>query len=325
MARTDTRKKRKRTLEFEEIIRLYQEGKETSEIAELANVSARYIRRVLNNNNIEMRPFGSWKRQYSLNEDFFKNWSNNMAYILGFIVADGCISGNTQVVIISQKEPGILEEIKSELGSNQPLQKNEITGVYLLNLNSKVLKDDLINIHGITPNKSSTVLFPYVPDEYLSHFVRGYFDGDGNINYQKYVVSFVGGSFEFMNALYELLTNKGFNPQIIKRQNYYRVIISGRLTIQLFAQWIYTNGNLYLKRKLSNFQQEQHPITELLDRKQKRTKNAVSLRKKNFLEEYQHSSCIKTSCAAIGIKQSTFHKWCKTDKNFHHTFNDLTN
>ncbi|MFS0863835.1 endonuclease [Fredinandcohnia sp. 179-A 10B2 NHS] len=61
MARSDTRKKRKRTLEFEEIFRLYQEGKETSEIAELANVSARYIRKVLNNNNIEMRPFGSWK------------------------------------------------------------------------------------------------------------------------------------------------------------------------------------------------------------------------------------------------------------------------
>ncbi|MFS0863836.1 LAGLIDADG family homing endonuclease [Fredinandcohnia sp. 179-A 10B2 NHS] len=210
-----------------------------------------------------------------------------------------------------------------ELGSNQPLQKNEKTGVYLLNLNSKVLKDDLINIHGITPNKSSTVLFPFVPDAYLSHFIRGYFDGDGNINYQKYVVSFVGGSFEFMNALYELLRNKGFNPQIIKRQNYYRVIISDRLTIQLFAQWIYTNGNLYLNRKLSNFLQEQHPKSELVDRKHKRTKHAVSLRKKNFLKEYQQSSCLETSCAAIGIKQSTFYKWCKADENFHKIFNDL--
>lgn len=32
------RPKRKRTLEFEEIIKLYQDGNETSEIAELANV-----------------------------------------------------------------------------------------------------------------------------------------------------------------------------------------------------------------------------------------------------------------------------------------------
>jgi len=28
----------------------------------------------------------------NINEDFFENWSNEMAYVLGFIAADGCIN-----------------------------------------------------------------------------------------------------------------------------------------------------------------------------------------------------------------------------------------
>ncbi len=39
-------------------------------------------------------------------------WSNNMAYILGFIAADGVIPKENQCVSISQKESYILEDIK---------------------------------------------------------------------------------------------------------------------------------------------------------------------------------------------------------------------
>ncbi|PFJ83212.1 hypothetical protein COI97_30425, partial [Bacillus cereus] len=74
-------------------------------MALLANVSARYIRMVLTDNNVPRRAIGSWKRKYGITEDYFKTWSNNMAYILGFIVADGVI----------QKESYILENIKKEL------------------------------------------------------------------------------------------------------------------------------------------------------------------------------------------------------------------
>ena len=52
----------------------------------------------------------------------------------------------------------------------------------MLNINSKTIKDDLMNIHGINPCKSFNIEFPYVPEEYLHHFVRGYFDGDGHVN-----------------------------------------------------------------------------------------------------------------------------------------------
>lgn len=52
---------------------------------------------------------------------------------------------------------------KKELKTNQPLYQNKKTGVYMLNINSKVIKDDLMNIHGIMPCKSFNIEFPLVP------------------------------------------------------------------------------------------------------------------------------------------------------------------
>ncbi len=117
----ERKKKSKCKLSKPEIIHLYAEGKGTSEIAMLANVSARYIRMVLSDSNVPRRAIGSWKRKYDITEDYFKTWSNNMAYILGFIAADGVILKENQCVSISQKESYILEDIKKELKTNQPL------------------------------------------------------------------------------------------------------------------------------------------------------------------------------------------------------------
>lgn len=229
-----SKKKSKCALEKDEMIKLYLKGESTSNIAKLANVSPRYVRIVLTDNNVEKRARGSWKRKYNLNEDYFKRWSNTMAYILGFFIADGVITKDNQTVSISQKESAILEDIKIKLNSNQPLYKNKNTGVYMLNLNSKIMKNDLINLHGIMPCKSYDVQFPFVPKEYLHHFIRGYFDGDGYVNYPTYTVSFVGGSHSFMNSLNEVLHEQNFKPNLVNKKSHYRVILSGRRTIKLF-------------------------------------------------------------------------------------------
>ncbi|WP_216636984.1 LAGLIDADG family homing endonuclease, partial [Bacillus cereus] len=156
----ERKKKSKCKLSKSEIMHLYTEGKSTSEIAMLANVSARYIRMVLSDSNVPRRAIGSWKRKYDIKENYFKTWSNNMAYILGFIAADGVIQKENQCVSISQKESYILEDIKKELNTNQPLYQNKKTDVYMLNINSKTIKDDLMNIHGIMPCKSLNIKFP---------------------------------------------------------------------------------------------------------------------------------------------------------------------
>lgn len=272
-------KHRKRILETEKIIKLYLDGESTTEIAKLANVSSRYIRMLLKNNNVEMRARGSWKRKYTINSDYFKTWSNNMAYILGFFIADGTVARELQSVSISQKEKYILENIKREMGSNQPIYKNKTTGVYILSIHSKIIKEDLIEIHGVRPNKSSTIEFPYVPEEYMNHFIRGYFDGDGFVKYEKFFVSFVGGSELFMNSLRNEIEKNGFETNFTEHGTYFRVYVSGRRTIKLFSEWLYKNKELYLERKYEAFQRETLPLEQLKDREIKTHKNAIQKRR----------------------------------------------
>lgn len=313
---------RKRTLETKEIIKRYEDGESTTEIARLASVSPRYIRMLLKDNNVEMRPRGSWKRKYTLNEDYFKTWSNNMAYILGFFIADGTIATNTQMISFSQKESYILESIRAELNSNHIITKNN-SGVYLLNLNSKVMRRDLIELHGVTPNKSNSIQFPKVPDEYLSHFIRGYFDGDGYINYKQYTVTFVGGSQLFMTELMHVLKEKGFQPQLQIQGKNYRVHIRGRRSIKLFSNWIYENksNRLYLLRKHDIFQKEILPLKDLTDRKHLYTIEAVKRRKLNFLSIYAAVHSVEYACMCIGVKTSTVKRWIKNDELFKDNFN----
>lgn len=307
---------KKLTMEIEEMVKLYLDGVSTSEIAERANVSLRYVNFVLTKNNIPKRAFGYWKRQYSLNENYFKTWSNNMAYILGFFCADGFISGKFQQIGFGQKDKDILEQIKIELNSNQPLHLNNKTGVYMLNCNSTIIKQDLMDIYGFTQNKSYDLEFPDVPEEYLSHFIRGYFDGDGNINYKKYCVSFVGGSLPFMKTFKEKLELLGYLPYIKSKGKHHRLFITGRNSIKRFSEWIYKDKELYLKRKYEIFQQEPFPLEQLKDRHLKITKSAVEERKRNFLEIYNVSKSIDDACSIIEVKKLTINNWIKKDKEF---------
>eukprot|EP01083_Nonionella_stella_P269665 912656_1 len=71
-------------------------------------------------------------------------------------------------------------------------------------INDHSMARDLIAL-GCTPRKSLTLKWPAnMPDKFASHFVRGYFDGDGCIHYRKVrkscSVSFVG-SHEFVESL----------------------------------------------------------------------------------------------------------------------------
>ncbi|PGE28041.1 endonuclease [Bacillus pseudomycoides] len=318
-----SKKKSKCTLKKAEMIKLYLEGKSTSNIAKTANVSARYVRMVLADNNVERRARGSWKRKYNLNEDYFKHWSNNMAYILGFFIADGVITKDNQTVSISQKDSRILEDIKIELNSNQPLYQNKNTGVYMLNLNSKIMKNDLMDLHGIMPSKSYDVQFPFVPKEYLHHFIRGYFDGDGYVNYPTYTVSFVGGSHSFMNSLIQTLQEQNLKPNFINKKTHFRVILSGRKTIKLFSDWIYEDKELFLQRKYEIFQMETLDLEQLHDRKLKRTKTAVAQRKNDFLIQYKQHNCIDKSCEYLNMSKATFKSWLKNDLEFKNRFEQI--
>ena len=77
-------------------------------------------------------------------------------------------------------------------------RSNKITPTLIIN--SKEIKKDL-EILGIIANKSLTVPFPNVPEEYLASFVRGVIDGDGWVQKTGYVMNVTSGSQDFAEGL----------------------------------------------------------------------------------------------------------------------------
>jgi intein-encoded DNA endonuclease-like protein len=208
----------------------------------------------------------------SYNKDFFKAWSSDMAYILGFLYADGNIvetKRGTHFVALYIADEEILTAIKECLESNHKISKrSSATGaVYRLQIGSKEWFEDLAKI-GLFPNKTKRMLVPKVPKKYFGDFVRGYFDGDGNV-WSGFVhknrhnpllvlqLSFTSGSVEFLESLHTQLQYFGIKGGGIykpKSGNYGRLTFSSRDTLTIYK--IMYNGahRLYLPRKKQVFE-----------------------------------------------------------------------
>jgi LAGLIDADG-like domain len=238
----------------QDVVDRYLSGMKTAEIAVIAGCSVRYIRKVLTQFDVERRHLRR-EPTFSIDINFFKEWSPEMAYVLGFILTDGCINHNS--VSIAQKDKQILERINTVMKSNYPIKqrKNGNSTINLLVISRKEVVEDLAKF-GILNNKSLTVDFPEVPLKYLSHFIRGVIDGDGWVQDRGYVMNVTSGSLAFAFHLHETLNYCGFNGRITKHGKFYRVWVSGKDDIIRLGRWLYGKGcgDLYLPRKRERFE-----------------------------------------------------------------------
>lgn len=150
-------------------------------------------------------------RKWHINENYFKTWSSNMAYVLGLWFADGCIYGSKMFdITLHAKDKYILKQIAKELEYEGNLYDYVDRQAARLNFSCVVIYNDIISLGG-TENKSNTIEFPNVPEEYLSDFIRGYFDGDGSIILMKnnrLNSTFTSGSKKFLDSLLAILKQK---------------------------------------------------------------------------------------------------------------------
>src|SRR3989344_9450685 len=120
-----------------------------------------------------------------LNHDFFKKWSPDMAYVLGFFAADGSMikkNRGAHFIEFTITDRVVLEQIQQVTNSTHRIAERERGGNsktgYRLQIGSKKWFGDLTRL-GLMQNKSKKLPLPKAPQKYFGDFVRGYFDGDG--------------------------------------------------------------------------------------------------------------------------------------------------
>jgi hypothetical protein len=194
-------------------------------------------------------------------------------------------SGAKPRVKISQKDPEILLKALKLMECNAKLlfQKERRYGsivagaLHVFDITNERLYRDLVAL-GITPNKSLTMPFPNIPEEFVGHFMRGCWDGDGTIHVRiggekrEAYAGIVSGSLDFMTGLVQRLFSIGimrrkaahfrgihrhplepldFHPD----HNSYAIKIKGKENLTTLFHYLYdsVDSSMRLERKYLNF------------------------------------------------------------------------
>lgn len=193
---------------------------------------------------------------YSWDESYFEKINTEQkAYWLGFIYADGCVSEKEFRLHLSKKDIKHLKKFAKHLKSNHPIhycQQNTIS----FNIGNKKIIKDLQDL-GVIPRKTFIVQYPNLPKHLNRHFIRGVFDGDGCLYTRKDGIktwSIYTASVKFKNELIDIIKKEtGITVSAYKQYNGYHIKIFRQNDVQKIKNYMYENASIFLKRKKNEF------------------------------------------------------------------------
>lgn len=191
------------------------------------------------------------------------------AYWLGFLMADGYVSNKSNTVELSLKESdnNHLEKFNNFLKRNNSIKISKIKtdgkeyGRCRCAITDRHFHDRLVEL-GCTPQKSLTLKFPnkkvFVKENLIRHFIRGYVDGDGCLSYTKTgrLVVEIMGTKEFLEeivSLYPDYFKQTFHKDKRRSSSNTYFIVCSCTNADKFASILYDKSNIYLDRKYKRF------------------------------------------------------------------------
>lgn len=242
------------------IVNLYR-TKTIQEICPIVGYCEKTVSKVLKEEGVQIRSGPSYLRKGDIKHDWFKAIdSAEKAYFLGLLYADGNVylKRNRVQITLSREDRYILRLFGQLIGHSGILHKDR--EYEKLIIESKEMCQDLI-VHGCIPRKSLILEFPStVPSNLLSHFVRGYFDGDGSVwsrNKNSKSVN-ITSTEKFTEGLKKIVNfvnwSKFYKRHKLKADSAGYITIGNRSDIVKFYDFIYEDSrNLFLKRKKNKF------------------------------------------------------------------------
>jgi hypothetical protein len=257
--------------EIKKLKKLYPfySNRELSQIFSRSSESIRWKGRTLNlvkDTETLRRVSSECCRKYTLNENYFENIDTpDKAYILGFLLGDGCICKNGFQLSISlhKKDVEILNYIKEQLNADAPIKKEKnVNKVYLRVFSYKLIND--LAKWNMLPLKTYTLELPDIQENLQSHFIRGLFDADGCISvrpsnrtgYGKFCYELnMRGTKEELEKVNEIVDAQvDIGKKVVYHDGWWPIWrLNGRIQISKVAKWLYQDAPFYLSRKYNKF------------------------------------------------------------------------
>lgn len=246
-----------------------KEGVSCASIAREHDLCENTIKKYFNLLGLKRKSPSELSRKYKFDFRFLNDGSKKaefVFYFLGWMASDGHLGRNCNLIKFSlnRGDKEVLQYIKNELNYTgevkdvEEFNKGAIRQVSLLSFYNETLKKDLLKL-GFDSDKTFTFKFPdWCKNQYFEYFLRGYFEGDGSVFFQKtsgdYGASIVG-TRDFIHGLNQYLEREyGFKGWIENKNNCSVVCFRSNFTFLKLYNLIYKDHfEMSLKRKFLPF------------------------------------------------------------------------
>ena len=267
--------------------------------------------------------------KYQIKEKYFDIWSHNVAYIFGFIVADGCLkfqNGYALDIGLQLRDKILLEFIRDEIAPDYIL-KNRVANKkhpYIsFCINNKHLVKQLERM-GIERAKSKNLNFrlPYCPEEFKADFLRGIFDGDGCISKVR-----KRGSFRIVCSsklcVEDMQKNLGFDyGSIFKNGSCWQWQVKKYQHVQNLYHFMYYKSNVpCLQRKKNIFhsiiESPLHETWWIEEENQFLQDNYKTMSYQDVATHLNRTvGAVKTKCCRLGLVEAVKRDWIEEENQF---------
>lgn len=264
----------------QQLITEYITGAKIKGLAKKFCVSHWSVWRFLKSSGVNIRPDNHQSnRRYNFDTHVFDVIdTQDKAYWLGFLYADGCNYESRYTVMLSLAEEDAehVRRFALFLKIDRPIRMVNQRGFGSqrqagINATDMWFSQRLHQL-GMIANKSHVLRFPtsdQVPTHLLRHFVRGYFDGDGSItktishspsNRPSYGIS-VTSTDQFCATLVDMIRDElsidcCTTIRFPERNNSTRQIgFNGNLQVASFLDWLYKDATQFLVRKHKRYEE----------------------------------------------------------------------
>lgn len=250
-----------------EIVELANQGLSATEIAKILGIWRQTVYYKLKKIN---RSIPNYHNSLKFDNTVFDNIdTEEKAYWLGFLMADGYVSKNSNTVELSLKgdDNNHLSKYNDFIKNTQSIKFGKIVNKGKEYSRCRCAVTDnhfhnrLIEL-GCTPQKSLTLKFPdkniFAEESLIRHFIRGYVDGDGCLSYTKTgrLTIEIIGTKEFLEeivSLYPSYFKKTLHKDKRRLSSNTYFITCSCNNADKFASILYDKSNIYLDRKYERF------------------------------------------------------------------------